>query len=54
MNDFLSFNKLYGEIDEIKGKGNFHFGIHQKSHEIPIEFYVNKIVNENYYIVFTG
>ena len=52
MNDFLLINKLNGEIEEIKG--NFHYGIHQKSLQIPIEFYVNKIINENYDIIFTG
>jgi hypothetical protein len=52
MNDFLLFNQLYGEIKDIEG--NFHYGIHQKSLQIPIEFYVNKIVNENYDIIFTG
>ena len=52
MNDFLFFNQLYGEIKGING--NFHFGIHKTSNQIPIEFYVNKILDENYEIVFTG
>ena len=52
MKDFLTNFKLFGEIDNCKG--SFHWSIFNKSFQIPIEFYVNKLLNDNYDLIFTG
>ena len=52
MNDFLLDIQHLGEIDGCKG--GFHSSIHRRSLQIPIQFFIKKIIEENYEITFTG
>ena len=52
MNDFLLHIQHFGDIDGCKG--GFHSSIHQRSLQIPIQFFIKKIIEENYEITFTG
>jgi hypothetical protein len=36
------------------GKGQFHTGMFQRSEQIPVDFFIEKIVKEDYKVVFTG
>ena len=51
MNDFLT----YIQFDEIDGtKGGFHSSIFRRSEQIPLEYFINKILNDDTEICFTG
>ena len=52
MTGFLLNIQRFGDINDCKG--NFHSCISDWSLQIPIEYFLNKMINENYELIFTG
>lgn len=52
MEDFLVDLKLVGEINNCQGR--FHSGIFRRSETISIRFFLQKLIEEDYQLVFTG
>jgi GTP-binding protein EngB required for normal cell division len=50
--DFLVDLDLIGQINECEG--SFHSGVYKRSKKIPIKHFIEKLLNENYEIIFTG
>ena len=49
---FINFQLWEVEIEGVEAY--FHFGLYQRAMQIPINFFIDKILNENYEIVLTG
>ncbi len=52
MQDFLLNGQLDGNIEGCDGK--FHAGIYRRAKQIPLDYFIDKIINEDYQIVLTG
>jgi len=52
LQDFLVDINLIGKINECEGR--FHSGIYKRSKKIPIKHFIEKLINEEYEIIFTG
>ena len=52
MNDVLTDLKVYSKINNCNGR--FHNGFNKRSEQIPIKYFVKKIVEDGYEIIFTG
>jgi hypothetical protein len=52
LQDFLVDLDLIGRIN--KCVGSFHSGIYKRSKKIPIKHFIEKLINEEYEIIFTG
>lgn len=50
--DYLLDLKLNGKMNDLQG--SFHSGMFQRSQKMLIDFFIDKIMKENYTIVFTG
>ena len=52
MKDFFLNFQLDSDIEGLEGK--FHSALYQRAKRIPLKFLVDKILNDNYDIIFTG
>jgi hypothetical protein len=52
LQDVLNDVKIYSEINGIKGR--FHSGFYQLAENVPLEYFISKLADEDYELIFTG
>jgi len=52
LQDILNDVKIYGEVNRIKGR--FHSGFYQLAEIVPLEYFIAKLADEKYDLIFTG